>query len=244
MGKRIKKKGQSKGTESKLKLPYLEKIDERGNLQVWIVDGSYIRGHIDEEFTNFGQHYGFPYIRKNELWIEMETKTNERQFFIDHLLVEHRLMEKGVPYDTALVEADKVERRERCRAGDVRRLTHDGKELPDGKEVHERLWKKLEKDISVWIVNGRLVRSVFDIDFTEGGHDYVYEFVPENEVWIDDAMEEKERGYVLLHELHERNRMANGWSYNKAHAESSRLEYRCRHHPEQLHEALAAEGWE
>jgi hypothetical protein len=23
------------------------------------------------------------------------------------------------------------------------------------------------------------------------GHDYVYEFVPENEVWIDDAIEEK-----------------------------------------------------
>jgi hypothetical protein len=228
---------------AKLKLPYLEKIDEWGNLQVWIVDGSYIRGHIDEEFTNFGQHYSLPSIPKNELWIEKETKTDERQFFIDHLLVEHRLMSQGVPYEKALAEADKVERKERRRAGDVRRLTHHGKELPDGQEVHRRLWKKLENGLNVWIVNGRLVRSVFDIDFTEGGHDYVYEFVPENEVWIDDAIEEKERGYVLLHELHERNRMASGWPYNKAHAESSLLEYRCRHHPDELHEALAAEGW-
>ncbi len=40
---------------AKLKLPYLEKVDERGNLQVWVVDGSHIRGHIDEEFTNFVQ---------------------------------------------------------------------------------------------------------------------------------------------------------------------------------------------
>jgi len=244
MGKKIEKNGQTKVKESQLKPPYLEKIDERGNLQVWIVDGSYIRTRIDEEFTNFGQHYSFSYIPKNELWIDQEAKDDERHFFIDHLLVEHRLMEKGVPYDKALAEADKVEHRERCRAGDIRRLTHDGKELPDGKEVHERLWKKLENGISVWIVNGRLVRSVFDIDFTEGGHDYVYEFVPENEVWIDDDIEEKERGYVLLHELHERNRMAGGWPYHKAHAESSRLEYRCRHHPEQLHEALGAEGWE
>ena len=47
---------------TKLKLPYLEKVDERGNLQVWIVDGSYIRGHIDGEFTNFGQHYSFSSI--------------------------------------------------------------------------------------------------------------------------------------------------------------------------------------
>jgi hypothetical protein len=244
MQKKTEKKEQSKVTGAKPKLPYIEKIDERGNLQVWVVDGSYIRGHIDEEFTNFGQHYSFLYIPKNELWIEQETKNDERQFFIDHLLVEHRLMGQGVPYNKALEEADKVEQKERRRAGDVSRLTHQGKQLPDGKEVHQRLWKKLENGVSVWIANGRLVRSVFDIDFTEGGHDYVYEFVPENEVWIDDAIEEKERGYVLLHELHERNRMAGGWSYNKAHAESSRLEYRCRHHPEELHEALAAEGWE
>ncbi len=244
MKKKMNKKEEMGVPSSTKKLPYIKKIDERGNLQIWIVDGSYIRGHIDEEFTNFGQHYSFSYIPENELWIEQETKTDERRFFIDHLLVEHRLMSERVPYDKALEEADGVERKERRRAGDVDRLTHHGKQLPDGKEVHQRLWKKLENGLSVWIVNGRLVRSGFDIDFTEGGHDYVYEFVPENEVWIDDAIEEKERGYVLLHELHERNRMAIGWSYHQAHAESSHVEYRCRHHPDELHEALAAEGWE
>jgi hypothetical protein len=66
-------------------------------------------------------------------------------------------------------------------------------------------------EISIWIVDGRLVRSVFDVDFTEGGHDYVYEFVPQNEVWIDNDLEESERPFVLLHELHERNLMAKGW---------------------------------
>ena len=109
--------------------------------------------------------------------------------------------------------------------------------------MHEKLWKKLENSVTVWIVNGRLVRSTFDIDFTEGGHDKVYEFVPSEEVWIDDAIIEQERGYVLLHELHERNRMSAGWPYSKAHAESSRIEFRCRHHPDELHDALAAEGW-
>ena len=227
----------------KLKPPYLEKVEERGNLKVWIVDGTYIRSHIDEEFTNFGQHYAFRYIPIDELWIDKEAEHDERRFFIDHLLTEHRLMAKGMSYDKALVEADRQERRERRRAGDVSRFTDHGKKLPDGKDVRERLWKKMENGVSVWIINGRLVRSVFDIDFTEGGHDYVYEFVPQNEVWIDDAIEEKERGYVLLHELHERNRMATGWSYYKAHDESSRLEHRCRHHPDELHEALSKEGW-
>jgi hypothetical protein len=226
-----------------LKPPYIQKVEERGDLQVWLVDGSYIRSHNDKEFTNFGQHYRYLYIPLNELWLDHGTKTDELQFFIEHLLVEHRLMAKGIPYEKALIEADKAERKVRRRTGDLSHLTHHGLKLPEGQDVHERLWKKLENGISAWIVNGRLVRSVFDIDFTAGGHDYVYEFVPENEVWIDDDIEEKERGYVLLHELHERNRMASGWPYNKAHAESSRIEYRCRHHPDELHDSLAAEGW-
>jgi hypothetical protein len=226
-----------------LKPAYIEKIDQLGDLQVWVVDGTFIRSHIDEEFTNYGQHYRFPYIPVNELWLDREAAEDEQQFFIDHLLVEHRLMSKGVPYEKALVEADRAERKERRRAGDISQLTRHGRRLPEASQVHKRLWKKLENGISVWIVSGRLVRSVFDIDFTEGGHDCVYEFVPEDEVWIDDDIEEGERGYVLLHELHERNRMASGWPYSKAHAESSRLEYRCRHYPDELHEALAAEGW-
>jgi hypothetical protein len=223
--------------------PYIEKVDERGDLAVWIVDGSYIRGHIDEEFTNFGQHYRYHYIPLNEFWIDREAAHDETRFFVDHLLVEYRLMAKGMRYNEALVEADRAERNERRRAGDVSHITRHGQKIPEGKDVHERLWKKLENGVSVWIVNGRLVRSVFDIDFTAGGHDHVYEFVPTNEVWIDDAIEEQERGYVLLHELHEHNRMAKGWPYSKAHDESSHLEYRCRHHPDELHDALAAEGW-
>jgi hypothetical protein len=223
--------------------PYLSKYDTRGDIEIWIVDGSYIRGHKDEEFTNFGQHYRYPYIPLQEFWLDVEAEHDERAFFIDHLLVEHRLMSQGVPYDKAIVEADREERKERRRAGDVRRATRHGQQLPDGQSVHERLWKELENGVRVWIVNGRLVRSIFDIDFTAGGHDHVYEFVPAGEVWIDDAIVEKERGFVLLHELHERNQMAQGTPYSKAHADSSRLEFRCRHHPDELHDALAAEGW-
>ena len=150
-----------------LKPPYIRKLDERGDLQVWVVDGSYIRGHVDEEFTNFGQHYRYRYIPLNELWIDQENGSNEQEFFIDHLLTEHRLMTKGMSYEEALFEADRAERKERRRAGDVRRLTHRGHKLPDGLEVHKRLWKRLENGVGVWIVDGRLVRSVFDVDFTD-----------------------------------------------------------------------------
>ena len=229
--------------DEKLTPPYLEKDEQRGDFQVWIVDGRYIRGHMDEEFTNFGQHYRYPYIPDLEFWIDKEAGHDECCFFIDHLLVEHELMKKGMSYGEALTKADQAERIERRRSSDMGKVTHQGQTLPDPKMVHERLWKKLENGISVWIVNGRLVRSAYDIDYTEGGHDHVYEFVPAGEIWIDDAIEENERGFVLLHELHERNRMEKGMPYSQAHAESSRLEFRCRHHPDELHDALAAEGW-
>lgn len=225
------------------KSPYIKEIGQRGRISIWIVDGSYVRTHIDEEFTNYGQHYNFKYIPRDEFWIDQENSPDEQKFFIDHLLVEHRLMEKGVPYDQALESADKAERAERRRAGDVKKMTK-GSNLPNPEQVHVRLWKKLETPVSVWIVDGRLVRSVFDVDFTEGGHDYVYEFVPQNEVWIDNDLEEAERPYILLHELHERNLMAQGWDYDRAHADSSKIEQHCRHHPNELHEALAKEGWE
>ncbi|HET7153145.1 MAG TPA: hypothetical protein VFJ29_05210 [Candidatus Kapabacteria bacterium] len=229
--------------EEKLKPPYLKKVGERGDITIWVVDGTYVRTHLDEEFTNYAQHGGISCVPKNEFWLDKEAHEDEQKFFIDHLLVEHRLMEKGMEYDDALVIADKKEMSERKKSGDVKKLTKGGN-LPDPEKVHVRLWKKLETDVSVWIVNGRLVRSVFDIDFTEGGHDYVYEFVPQNEVWIDDDLEELERPYVLLHELHERNLMAKGWSYDNAHEDSSKIEYHNRHHPEGLHLALANEGWE
>jgi hypothetical protein len=118
-----------------LKPPYISLIDKRGEHAIWIVDGSYIRGHIDEEFTNFGQHYKYSYIPEKELWLDQEAHPDERQFFIEHLLIEYRLMKKGMPYEDALVEADKYERKERRRAGDLRKATKRGQVLPNGKEV-------------------------------------------------------------------------------------------------------------
>ncbi len=152
-------------------------------------------------------------------------------------------MEKGVSQDEALEQADAVEAEMRRKAGDVDKVKGDNG-LPDPEKVHVRLLKKLETPVGVWIVNGRLVRSVFDQDFTEGGHEHVYEFVPTNEVWIDDQITDPERPLVILHELHERNLMEKGMDYDAAHADSSKLEKHMRHHPEELHEALAKEGWE
>jgi len=60
-----------------MKLPYLEKIGQRGDITVWSVDGIYVRRNLDEEFTNFGQHYRFECIPENEFWIDIEASPDE-----------------------------------------------------------------------------------------------------------------------------------------------------------------------
>jgi hypothetical protein len=223
--------------------PYVRCLQRTGRIAVWQVDGAYVRKNINEEFSNFGHHYSFSEIPRNEIWLDVEKVPDEQRFFIRHATTERRLMARGMDYEAARGVAIAEERRMRVKAGDVRRVATANEPL-DVTNVHERLWKALENGVHVWFVNGRLVRSCYDIDFTEGGHDYVYEFVPGDEVWIDDDLHEDERGFVLFHELHERNLMAKGMDYDAAHEDSSRLERRYRNHPTELHEALSNEGWE
>jgi hypothetical protein len=225
-----------------LKRPYLKKAETRGSFTIWIVDGTYIRTTLDEEFTNFGQHYRFRFVPKNELWIDWEASEDEQAYFVAHLLIEERLMAQGVSYDSALEAADRQELLERERSDDRRKvLQKDG--LPDPAKVHLELWEQIQSNVTVWIVDGRLVRSAFDVDFTEGGHGFVYDFVPRNEVWIDNDLQKTERPFILLHELHERNLMTKGWTYSDAHAEASAVESYYRHHPDRLPLKLASEGW-
>src|SRR6266511_3811726 len=69
--------------------------------------------------------------------------------------------------DGSWVRANAHERKLRLQAGDLQKVKK-GKSLPQPEAVHARLWKKLGNGVEVWFVNGRLVRSVYDIEFTEG----------------------------------------------------------------------------
>ncbi len=217
--------------------PYIERICERNGISVWVVDGTYIRCHIDIEFTNFGQHYRFGFIPVDEFWLDREAAGSEREFFIEHLLIERGLMAGGKSYEEALLTADAKELLARKRARDAVDYQDPAARI-DPRMVHLKLLKRLEHGVKAWIVSGRMVRDIFYIDFTEGGHDLVYGFVPENEIWIDDALDERDRPYVLLHEVHERGLMANGWSYERAHCDASRFERKLRKDPDSVTLAL------
>lgn len=209
--------------------PYIRLFCRLGGFNVWIVDGNYIRDHIDIEFTNFGQHYGYGYIPMDEFWIDKENCHDEEHFFIAHMLVENRLMAAGKSYNFARQKGKVAEKKERYKSKAMKKML----KIKQRKETLDKIHKKLLHDanrVKIWLVDGEIVRDLYYLDFTEGGHGEVYHFVPKYEVWIDDDLKPSERGFVILHELHERNLMANkGYDYIKAHTSSSKIEYRCRH---------------
>jgi len=226
-----------------MKKPYIKKFSKLSNFTVWIVDGKYIRDNIDEEFTNYGQHYRFNFIPMNEFWIDKERKSGEEKYYIDSMLVMNRLMAKGVSHDEAVKKADTVERKERAKSNlmkkEVAVKKHEEELL---KIIHKKLLKEFSTEkIKVWVIDGEAVRNLFFLDFTEGGHEFVYPFVPKEEVWIDNDVGKDEIKFVLLHEMHERKLMKGGMKYDDAHKSSSEIEYYCRKHLKELDKNLKKE---
>ena len=211
--------------------PYIRLADTIGNVTAWIVDGKWVRDHLDIDFTDVGQHYRFDFIPVNEIWVGHEAHPGETNFFIEHGLVERRLMAAGSSYDEALEEADRVEEQERVRSREDYSLTA-GQSAANFADYHKELLATVTlgvdaargTGVKVWLVDGARVRNELDIDFTEGGHGYVYTFIPQDEVWIDDDIDPDERKFIILHELHERNLMSLGLPYGKAHAEANQVE--------------------
>ncbi|MCX6750419.1 MAG: hypothetical protein NTZ83_03100, partial [Candidatus Pacearchaeota archaeon] len=144
-----------------IKKVYIRKFPEMSGFKIWIVDGKYIRDNIDEEFTNYGQHYSFNFIPKDEFWIDKEMNPGEEKYFIDSMLVMNRLMLKGVENKEAVKIADKIEKRERSKSKLMRRELKIKKNKGDvTKTVYKYLIKRYSnKKIKIWIVNGELVRD-------------------------------------------------------------------------------------
>ncbi len=224
---------------------YLSKFSEVSGFTIWIVDGYYIRQNIDIKFSNFGQHYRFNFIPENEFWLDRQAVPGEERYFIEHILVEHQLMSEGKNYNDATDEANIVEQKLRDedeKVWELKSKLETDKESVLKEIRKEKLEEYSNEKIKTYIVDSFLVRSIFYIDWVAGGHDKVYPlFVPINEVWIDNDIVAEERKYVLLHELHERYWMSQGWEYNKAHESALKIEAEAYKNPTELEKMLKDE---
>jgi len=88
--------------------------------------------------------------------------------------------------------------------------------------------RKLGKvdDLEIWLVDGERIRNEVDIDFTCGGHHEVYPwYIPDREIWLDNALSPLDRTATLLHELVEHEVMKHrGWNYDRGHDLASKIE--------------------
>lgn len=204
---------------------YVKKINTVSDYSVWLVDGALIRKEINENFVKCSLNNKSDFVPKNEFWIDEDLDPKEYRYFIDRFIYEQGLLDSGKKYAQADKKADEFEKEERENSTEVRRISEsnlDKKELLE--KIKKRMFKKFSGEIKIWLVDGNLVRSFFLLDYCEGGHDKVYPFIPQNEIWIEAAISPKERKFIILHELHERYLMSQGKSYKNAHIGATEVE--------------------
>lgn len=108
-------------------------------------------------------------------------------------------------------------------------------------DIQKSMWKKTD-DLTIYLVDGEQIRDHLYLDFTEGGHDLRYDFIPDNEVWIEKMKDPTEHEFILVHELHERRLMELGADYDHAHVRANVVETKCRNNPGLIRKFLNASG--
>lgn len=92
----------SNGRRRSLKGVYEYYIGKREGLDVWIVNGSFIRRKILSEFLFGGNDRVYNFIPEGEIWLDGSINAVELEYTTRHELTERKLIaEKGLSYDEA-----------------------------------------------------------------------------------------------------------------------------------------------
>jgi hypothetical protein len=200
---------------------------------VYTVNGLAVRNasRPDEEFGNFATHDEFPdVIAKHEVWVSEKLAPREGIFFVANALTYLARVAAGATnkaYDDGIA----VERVLREHVTGV--AFRDGKphrQVPDEIYLDEYLTLPDPKGpVSVRLIDGNLARSYYKTDYTQGGHGFVYPWVPKSQIWIEDGVDYREIRFIVCHEYLERRLMRDkGLDYDHAHGIASRLEFDLR----------------
>jgi hypothetical protein len=185
----------------------------------------------DEEFGNFATRDEFKnLIPKGEIWISEKLAEKEGVFFIANALTQQARQAAGAT-DRAYDDGLEVEQ--------LLRVKLNGIEYRDGKP-HRHVPRDIylepyitlpdpEGPVEVWLIDGNLARSYYKTDYTEGGHGYVYPWVPRQEIWVEDGVDRREVPFIVSHEYLERRLMRDEeLDYDTAHEICSKVEFNLR----------------
>ena len=164
----------------------------------------------NEEFCSIAVHEDFPKsIKSNEIWIDDSLSNEEIPSFLKGVISRLKMSKKK---DDAYKCSLKKEKEYRHKHQS--KLTHKKLcELKDDKGKYE-----------VFLVNGKAVRDKYKTDFSQGGHGYVYDWIPRKEIWLEKE-EYDELPFILVHEYTEMTLMRDKKiNYVNAHDEASKIE--------------------
>jgi len=196
------------------------KPNKIGKYKIVYIDSKKFRNDSLEkgEFCNVAIHEDFPkYIKKNEIFVDNDLSASEVQSFLIGLKNRLECLESGSKsHEDCYEYAMKKEK--------DYRLKHKSKI----KKEKFCVLNDYKNKIDVFYVNGKGVRDIYKTDFSQGGHGYVYDWIPKNQIWIEKE-EKEETAFILVHEYSEMVMMRDlKMEYEDAHPVSSKIEMKFR----------------
>jgi hypothetical protein len=206
-----------------------------GNYNIWIIDGNVVRQKIYKEFLYGGNEQRYIFNQSGEIWIDNAISCEEFDLTVAHELNERHLMAKyGWTYEEAhdsslmLEQVIRHKNQEICAAHEasLKKVSvldsyniKEIKNLPDSIKLENiyRVPEGTREGISIWVVDGYMIRKNIYPDFGFSGNDLAYHFIPPREIWIDGQVSCEETEYSIALEMKERQLMTEGISYSDAY---------------------------
>ena len=225
---------------------------KKENFDIWIIDGNRVREKIYKEWLYGGNEQRYIFNPKGEIWIDNAISCEEYDLTVAHELNERHLMAKfGWTYETAhdsslmLEQVIRHQNKEICDSHEtsLKKVSvldpYNKKEirnLPDSIKLQNiyRIPEGIRDGISIWVVDGYLIRKNIYPDFGFSGNDLTYHFIPSKEIWIDGQVSCEETEYSIALEMAERRLMSEGKSYSDAYEDAVQMVQNSRRAMEKL----------
>ncbi len=211
---------------------YMGKID---SLSIYIVDGETVRREIYPDFIFGGNEQRYSFVPHNEIWIDNSVSNREYMTTLRHEINEMVLMrDAGMTYiqahDSSLMLEVKLRNDFRNES-----LEHE-KSLPEVfvsdtdsvkqilsipdkiklKDIYLQKREIIDNKFTVWLADGDKIRREIYPDFGFDGDWNDYNFIPENEIWIDGGISCEQYIYTLAGEKKFIELYTSGTGYDEA----------------------------
>ncbi len=223
---------------------HMGKID---SLEIYIVNGELVRREIFSDFIFGGNEQRYPFIPRNEIWIDDAISSKEYITTLHHEINEMILMRN---LDMTYIQAhdSSLMLEVKMRNDFYNECIEHEKSLPEVfvtdtdslkqipwipdkiklKNIYLQKREVISNKYTVWLVDGDKVRREIYPDFGFDGDHFDYNFIPINEIWIDANISCAEYLYTLAIEVNSVEMLSANEDYNNAEKKAKELNEQLR----------------